>query len=248
MEYNTYKTCIYTIVLIGIMSTLYGSDVSINQEKKHGSYALFKQIQTIRKIIAPKVAEESTERGHISWVESGEKGWPDTNPCYHQTKEGMYLTIGSYPNHIGTPWGEVMLYGSGSSNSSGFKPFTLHFMKNFTLAFIKNKCQNFDNLPFGVYESDKKNIKFYKVDAQNNETEIPRESLKDYEGKDTLIQSNLCGCNSLYEILAVQGQPVPKLEQFKYYKEFRSYEDVKSDWQKKQEQYDAEQSVESAKL
>ena len=224
------------LALIFVVSYAYALYVP-TKENNTLTYDLFKKIQLIRSI-AKNVAKQSKQLGHIRSIELGEEGWPDPNPFYDQTKQGMYLSIDRYPKKLGTPWGQIMVYGSGTPSTN----LTLAFMKNFKLAFKRNACQDFNHLPMGVYDSDKKNIKFYKVDAENNKTEIPRESLNQYKGTDTLITSNLCGCKSLYEILEVKGQPIPKLEQFNYYKDFRPYEHIKADWKSKIAQYKSDQA------
>lgn len=83
--------------------------VVMSSLNKLNNYKLFKLIQSMHDLI-----EENSKNG---FVNLGREGWPEPNPFYRQTKQGLLLEYYyGHPGKLWTPWGEIMLVGGGWSS------------------------------------------------------------------------------------------------------------------------------------
>lgn len=236
-----------------------GSLIWINQYvKQHGNYELFKVVQKIFKI-AEEVRKEAKEQ-NLAEVGSGQKDWPGINPYYNQTKQGLFLSIESYPHSLFTPWGEAMLFGGGSGSYFGFLALSQAFLNRLKTVF-ETTTEFFSN-------EDK--VKFYEIIApikredidkdksmDSNESsqyyeqlgnkllkELSREEVTAKKKQETLIVSDYCGFGSIYKVLAVDQEKLPDPEMQERSK-YLSYESAKKTWEIMTEFYKQEQGMES---
>ena len=197
--------------------------------------ATFRAVQAIHDLaaaVAQQVhAEDDTD------LTLGKKGWPTPNPCYYQTKRGLFLATESYPNYLCSPWGKVQIYGSGSySGGDKINNVFNKFRESITLEFVENICEK--GRDGGIlYRGNV--IKFYK---ENYQTPIAEAELDKYRGTSTRILANYCGATSIYAIKAIDGKELPTPEHLKW-KDYRKYEESRADWARMTESYERDKSA-----
>lgn len=171
----------------------------------------------------------------------------DVRSAEDRTKQGLYLTVETYPRSLQTPWGQLDIFDGASYSRSLQTPWgqvviidngSYHdshisdgshldmifneFRKNMKLKFVRNTCEKSSE------NRDKKAVQFYK---ENFQTPIFPEHLEKYRGTDTKIISSLCGCRSIYEIAKFGDIELPKAEQLGKQNFFdRKHEHVEKSW------------------
>lgn len=119
------------------------------------------------------------------------------NPLYHQTKQGLFMAMSSYPRALCTPWGSVSLYGPViTKDSAGLHETTRDFFKNFTLEFA-----GFDGDCYGE-------AKFYLVLEDLTLTPLHADDIPLYRGTNQPI---FCTCPTLLSIYRVTAVDTIKL-------------------------------------
>lgn len=194
-----------------------------------GDYELFQAVQEIFSICR-KISEQVKPYG-VS-VDDGQEGWPGVNAYHGQTKQGLILSIGTYPDQLCTPWGYAKLFGRGScSGHLGFEIVSQELFKKITA--------RFEGISDGSYSTDV--VKHYEqkqeimVHSTNSKSfkdcfqEISKEEVETKKGQQVLIKSNYCGVDSVYKINAIGNQELPEPEWLSQQK-YRSYKAMNAVW------------------
>jgi hypothetical protein len=181
--------------------------------------ATFNAIQKIRLLAESslKEAEGVNELRPLIDLSLGYKHWPNPNPTWYQTAQGLYLTVGVFPHSLRTPWGEVKVFDAVSceKEETPEKVFNA-FRALLKLSFVKN---------FGEDE-EKVTIRFFKNHFKH---EISKEELDQYRKSDTHISATK-GNLSVYKVTAIDNKPLPETVSF-CRKQYRTREIVKKNWQ-----------------
>ncbi len=234
----------------------YLKDEALEKKKSElvvsGKYDLFKIIQQIREV-AEHAQQEVRDHGEDLKFSSVKKHWPNANPFYHKTEQGLYLSTENYPMFLHTPWGQVKIYGSGSYlMHDGIDPSALLtniFFKHFTLAFERNVCDIKDwkknhNPQIGYDESPV----FHRIDDHQKRTQISQEDLQAYKNTDVNIQANYAGCHSIYKVLAFHNKKLPESQESQESTSYATYKETDKEWNLLSEMYDDEKREQTKAL
>ncbi|MFZ5954650.1 MAG: hypothetical protein ACOYT8_06165 [Candidatus Dependentiae bacterium] len=215
------------VLLLTITKCLYVNSsekqlLEVDSIKKTEKYKIFTFIQKIHQH-AEDIASHLKDK-YCTFIKNGRQDWPGSNPSKYQTKRGLFITIGTYPHSLWTPWGEVKLYGHGHGNTSKFILATKLLFEKMEVKFYGN-CESM----FG-----KEKVSFYEA-QENSPAEtfklkkINSEEYKQAKGTNKIIITDCGGC-SIYEIMSLDGirlespELLPDIE----YKESKA---VHSEWE-----------------
>jgi hypothetical protein len=216
-------------------------------------YELFKIVMKIREITDKTIDEFRT---YDLWVGKGSQGWPDANPYWDRTEQGLYVMSGGYPDLLATPWGQVKLTGGGAGKGYFFLAFgqvvlrRLHakFERAFTCSEDRDKGRCFYELKPGVdllQESIKlaaqKDTHRLTGPIEDYFDAISEEELNKKRGQEILVTHSYCGNEARYRITELAGQILPELR----YVQKRDWEmeknEIKTTWLEFKERYSQEQ-------
>ena len=192
-----------------------------------------KNYQVIQDIyeLASDVLKEAKNAGiHFDYSE-GRKGWPSPNPFYYQTKQGFVLKLDWAPNAISTPFGEIKIYGGGSS--SCFAPLSVAeiFIKRLNGVFeylsLPRDSYRYQGEMYEIHSSETDTIR--KID-KNEIKKLNEDQLANKKGTQNLIVNTMCGNLASYNIREVKGKKVPDVIWHDSEKSKRSYELINRIW------------------
>lgn len=215
----------YMNAIFSTTSSQQNSNEQTQNQPLPAEYSAIKRIHQIAK----KVAEEVIKDGTMSYIGLGKKGWPEPNRFYQQTKHGIYLTIDNYPKSLGTPYGEVTIYGAasyydnGDTNSASYygdAKFTQKFMSHLDLAFVRNTCE------------DLSESKFYLSTHETPWQEIQKKDLDQFRGTNQLIRGShhSCECTSIYAIKKIQEMLLPELSLHEKASDVKTHEQLHKEY------------------
>jgi len=216
-----------------------------------GEYELFKIMQEIFKI-AREVREEFEPLDFS--IGDGQKLWPGSNPFYCQTKQGFFISTDMTPDKLYTPWGYVELFGGGCGKGWAFDVFNQAFLKRFktSFAYVTKSSLDRDRVKFYALKQQEGSQEVIDLKAllvsgnyesyENIYRELSEEEIKAQQGKEIIIRSNYCGCESVYKLHEVNGHQLPEPEMLPW-KKYRSYKVTNMIWDILQDRYNQEYSI-----
>jgi len=214
----------------------------------NGKYDLFKVVQVVHEIAA-KAQKEVQKQSEIGFS-LGKEYWPNPNIFFGPVKQGLYLTLDRFPRALFTPWGRVKIYGGGLCSRDATDQLTHAFVKNLTVAFVKNTChvknlkeleedekylKDLEKKDMATYEAFRDRLlfevpEFYKMDANGKSFTIPQSELEKYEGTNTIITCNDRGGESIYKLLKLGDKVLPESQMYTEQEDWRSPEAIKKEW------------------
>lgn len=160
----------------------------------------------------------------------GEERRSGPRPSFHQTQQGMFLSVESFVYDLHTPFGTFSLYDGGNigpgkdktPESWVFKELRRHL----SLKFVENVCEK-GRTPRGGVSEDRPT--FFNGEEGFGAV-VTEATLDTYRGTDTLVRANICGCSSVYEVVAIQGLTLPPAK-YKTREEYMTREEVERAWE-----------------
>jgi hypothetical protein len=220
-----------------MLTTIGTTGASITPEKV-ATFCQVKKILSITKAIA-----EDLHTRHNLWLQDGPSTWPESNPYYYRTKNGLKLFCGTYPSHLGTPWGEVKIYGSGGGKGADFTLATKFLFQRVHTAFLR--CPK---LWLGYNQGFVGEVPQQAVDeklsSQERSVALWSKELSDQEISDAIGSSKIIITNmeSSYAIKAIDGEPCPEMIEVVNFKEERPDDEVVTEWAMLEKAYQAAQA------
>lgn len=192
------------------------------------------------------IAEQVIQEAKVYDVSlrSGKKGWSSPNPYYHQTRQGFFLTVGSYPDSLWTPWGQIKLFGSGSGSYLGFMAVTQNFLKRFDWQFdtIQGLNSQERGLVFRELVHPFTGNEIHNIARENVLTPISRDAIVAKQGKNVLIFADICGYDAIYKLFKVDHALLPDPIMLSK-DQYRSYETINVLWKLMEDEYKQSQQT-----
>jgi len=205
-----------------------------NHIRENGDDKVYQGIQEIYEL-ASHVLKEAKHAGLKFEYSEGREGWPSPNPFYYQTKQGLALYIDWSPSHLATPFGEVKIYGGGSSSDDSPLSVAELFIKRLNAVFqhvdYGGSLEGRDKgHMFEIAVSSEQGI-LRKISAVKEKKQISEKEVKSKKGTKNLIINDACGNYTVYNIGKVKGEKVPNVVWYDVEEATRSYELIKRMWE-----------------
>lgn len=183
----------------------------------------FEAIFALREMAAKAADAYNATNQHHAKLNTTE--WPEPNPHWTQTSQGLYVACGLHPAQILSPWGSWDLYQTVPSFSSDTfdekdKAIAIFFGS------FKGAQMAFTGIPEYPTVPKPKNLRYFKQGFKHPITEAEVGKLK---GSGEHVFTSDCAYGALYEVTAVNGKPLPKPTLLKL-SDHNDVKAVKADW------------------
>ena len=182
-------------------------------------------------VIADEIADE-IDKKHGGWLE---RKWSLAERCKYQTKQGLLLYVGSWPNVLATPSGPQKMFGNGKINHYGRAIATKLFFEKMKVKFVGSHK---------AYSDTSNNVDYYDVtiDSEKRDavwTKLTTEEYESAKGTDKFIIASNCECPSVYEILSLEGVELSQPKAIVKDDNGCTSKEVSTDWDTLEKLYDA---------
>lgn len=231
-------TLVFSVPLKASEEKVKAEESSVSaQEVNKNLYATFCAIERLHEITSE--VSQTMQKKHGTMIVPGRELYPEPNPFYSISEQGLFLSVGTIPETLFTPWGEVRLSGSCSGDYMGFFLATKMFLDrlNYKFAGINNMVSR------SVYSE-------VMLDPKNNTYELKKLTAQDIKaalGSEKLIFSSNANSTALYAVRKVDGITLPEPKFWTH----RPLADTKTqaftDWKTMSKLYQAEHAQKKSK-
>jgi len=229
---------LFSLFIIGVFSSM--------------NYEHFLAVQKIYNIV-DELIDESMHYG-MTWIMRGriDFPFPSAAPDHdktRQTRQGLYLEEYEY---LLTPWGRIRLTGGCAGNYYGRIAYKKSLWERFSSRLHRVKMQHgVRNEKYHILRSASTNMSFVATEVlrigESDElfeecfkTVVGRTEISKRKGEDVFVVNSESGTGPIYELLSLDGVPLPQPKGFKEYDERRSKQEVESSWNAFLERYNRE--------
>lgn len=166
------------------------------------------------------------------------KGWPEPNPFYYQTVQGLGLYIDTGVSHLASPFGKIEVYSGGSTSYYAIHSISEAFIKRLgcklRLAPVSSRQSMFYKGDEGTVHEVEPGIpkgENIRVVSKYHLREISREAAEARVGSNYLLYNSYCGISSVYNVTKFETGDAPELIWPKKGEDKRSHELIKRVWE-----------------
>lgn len=174
-------------------------------------YELFKIVMKIRELTNKTIDEF---QGYDLDLEKGSMCFPDAFPCENRTKQGLYAISTWGPYKLVTPWGGVMLTGSGNGYGNLFVAFSQVLLKKLHAKFVYAASRDTDKTAWYVLRPNvdllQPAIREPKRLLDSHFDLLSEEELNKNIGQEIFATPSFNG-EAIYAITEFDGKPMPEV-------------------------------------
>lgn len=200
----------------------------IKESKLDEDYNVIQNIYSL----ASSVLQEAKEAEVLFNYFEGRKQSPLPNPLYYQTKSGVVLYCNSAPNHIATPFGEIIIFNGGSSSGNSHISASEVFIKRLNATFekITEKDLGITNSNYYEISNSLESNQIRKINPEEFRP-IHKQDLENKKGSKNLILDLYPGNYSVYKINEIYGKILPEPICHSAGNQMRSFTLVRTVWE-----------------